>query len=422
MAFKVGSSLNSDKVSSTSTGVPYLWGTGDTTTLPSNEVKITASDGTSYDNFGWSVAVGFNKIVVGAKDRDGSAGGSSSAKGGVYTYDLDGSNEDLIYSTSNQEEAGYSVAIGSGTIAFGQPRKNAFWGGSKMYELNGNELTNNYFDGLSTLSSYGHSMAFGEGMLVVGAPNLTYYGTQNGGVYLLDAYTGEQLTDRGDNGRFGGSWLNSGSTNSQDFGHSVAVGCGRIVVGDPIHNFDRGRVGVYDTNGNELFYLDGQYLNNYFGFSVAIAQGRIVVGAPEYTSDADSVSYNRGAMYIYDLNGNLIKRVINPFPGTFDNFGRAVAVGEGRIVIGAYYDDDEESSRINHGAVHVFDLEGNFLTQLVGSDTTTNDFYGQSVAIGCGKIVVGAYEHNTDQGAVYVYDTPSVYTLYDAIELNRGYK
>jgi len=42
-----------------------------------------------------------------------------------------------------------------------------------------------------------------------------------------------------------------------------------------------------------------------------------------------------------------------------------------------------------------------------------------------GKIVIGDWasdDEGVNAGSVYVYDTPSVYTLYDAIDLQRGYK
>ena len=58
------------------------------------EVKITASDGAQYDQFGCSVSVGNDKIVVGARLDDlegGESGGSAS--GSAYIYDLDGTNE-----------------------------------------------------------------------------------------------------------------------------------------------------------------------------------------------------------------------------------------------------------------------------------------------------------------------------------------
>ena len=54
-----------------------------------NEVKITASDGAASDRFGFSVAVGENKIVVGAANDD-------SNTGSVYVYNLDGTGQTKI--------------------------------------------------------------------------------------------------------------------------------------------------------------------------------------------------------------------------------------------------------------------------------------------------------------------------------------
>ena len=56
--------------SSTNDGIPYLWKCSFITTSPSNETKITASDGTDNDEFGISVAVGSTRIVVGAHNDD----------------------------------------------------------------------------------------------------------------------------------------------------------------------------------------------------------------------------------------------------------------------------------------------------------------------------------------------------------------
>ena len=64
-------------------GIPAMYDTGDLDTAPSNETKITASDGASSDRFGGSVAVGSGRIVVGAYDDDDNGGSSGSA----YIYE-----------------------------------------------------------------------------------------------------------------------------------------------------------------------------------------------------------------------------------------------------------------------------------------------------------------------------------------------
>ena len=66
----------------TDDGIPYLWKSGDITTTPSNENKITASDGATDDYFG-PVAVGSGRIVVGAYGDDD----NGSFSGSAYIFD-----------------------------------------------------------------------------------------------------------------------------------------------------------------------------------------------------------------------------------------------------------------------------------------------------------------------------------------------
>ena len=61
---------------------------------------------------------------------------------------------------------------------------------------------------------------------------------------------------------------------------------------------------------------------------------------------------------------------------------------------------------------------------ITASNGAIGDEFGWSVAVGSGKIAVGApgadVSSLASQGAAYVYDTPPVYNLYDAIDLNYG--
>ena len=60
-----------------------------------------------------------------------------------------------------------------------------------------------------------------------------------------------------------------------------------------------------------------------------------------------------------------------------DYFGISVAVGSGRIVVGAHFDDDNGS---DSGSAYIFDLDGNQLTKITASDGAANDLFGYSVA------------------------------------------
>ena len=103
-----------DTVTFTLTGTNVYSGTHYYTVRNANETKITASDAASNDYFGYAVAIGSNKIVVGAYQDDDNGGNS----GSVYVYDLDGTNETKITASdgANNDRFGYAVAIGSNKI------------------------------------------------------------------------------------------------------------------------------------------------------------------------------------------------------------------------------------------------------------------------------------------------------------------
>ena len=129
----------------------------------SNEVKITASDGAMSDNFGCAVAIGSNKIVVGASldDDDGSSSGSA------YVYNLDGTGEVKITASDAAagDEFGKSVAVGGNKVYVGASKEDT--GGSDtgsmyIYNLDGSgesKIPNPEGDGNAR---FGASMALGS--------------------------------------------------------------------------------------------------------------------------------------------------------------------------------------------------------------------------------------------------------------------
>ena len=298
----------SGKRLSTDDGIPYMWQSGDVTNTPNEVGIITASDGAVGDQFGYSVAVGSRRIVVGARLHDV---GSNLQQGAAYIFDLDGNEVGIITASDGAayDSFGDAVAVGSGRIVVGAYRDDNFTGSAYIFDLDGNEV------GIITAS---------------------------------DA----SINDR--------------------FGNSVAVGSGRIIVGASDDNNENG---------------------------------------------TDS-----GAIYIYDLDGNNEVKKIAPDGSSSDEFGTSVAVGSGRIIVGASGDNNENGT--DSGAAYVYDLDGNYITKLIASDGAANDEFGISVASGTGRIVVGAHLSDiglsADQGLAYIYHTPLVYTLYDVIELNYG--
>jgi len=348
-------------------------------------VKITDSDGVSYDNFGYSVAVGSGRIVVGAfgDDDDGSASGSA------YIFDLDGNQ--LAKITASDAAAGdyfgHSVAVGSGRIVVGAHGDDGK-GSAYIFDLDGNQLTKITASDGAGGDFFGYSVAVGSSRIVVGAIYDDDDGSASGSAYIFDL-DGNQLT----------KITASDAVADDNFGISVAVGSGRIVVGahrDDDNGTDSGSAYIFDLDGNQLTKItasDGAG-GDFFGWSVAVGSGRIVVGA-HYDDDNGTDS---GSAYIFDLDGNQLTKITASDGAGGDRFGYSVAVGSGRIVVGAYLDD-------NNGSAYIFDLDGNQLTKITASDGAGGDFFGRSVAVESGRIVVGAFSDD-NKGSAYIFNLP----------------
>ena len=356
----LATNFNETRATTSPNGIPFMYGTGDNTTLPGPETKITASDGAQNDEFGSAdtVAVGSDRIVIGSPFDDDAGGASGSA----YIFDLDGN---LITKITASDAAGND--------------------------------------------RFGRSVAVGSSRIVVGAYFDDDNGSNSGSAYIFDL-NGNQLA----------KITASDGAASDDFGEAVAVGNGRIVVGaffDDIPDAtNAGSAYIFDLNGNELTKITASDATGFeqFGRKVAVGNGRIVVGAPTNDTSAN----NGGAVFIFDLEGNELAKITANDASDFDLFGDAVSIGSGRIVVGAPFTDDNGT---DSGSAYVFDLEGNQLTKILASDGTAGDELGQSVAVGSGRIVVGAPNNDLDKGAVYVFSTPDVVTPYDVRDWEDGY-
>ncbi len=95
-----------------------------------------------------------------------------------------------------------------------------------------------------------------------------------------------------------------------------------------------------------------------------------------------------------------IQEILSSDGAAGDEFGVAVAMDNGRVVIGARWDDG------NRGSAYVFRWDGVqwvFEQKLTPSDGSTGDEFGEVVAMSADRIVVGAPLHNNATGAAYVY-------------------
>lgn len=246
---------------------------------------------------------------------------------------------------------------------------------------------------------FGTSVDIGENMIVVGAPSADGISAGTGAVYVFDLDANETTKIYADDG-----------VNVDSFGISVAVGSGRIVVGayaDDDGGSLSGSVYIFDLDGNQLSKITASdaAAADYFGRSVAVGSNRIVVGANgnDISIGTAFSADNTGSVYIFDLDGNEITKITASDIDQNDNFGQSVAIVDNRIIVGS-----RQGGSVDQGAVYVYDLDGNEITIITSSDGSVADQFGQSVAAGSGRIVVGAPLDDangiSDSGSVYIFN------------------
>lgn len=205
-------------------------------------------------------------------------------------------------------------------------------------------------------NSFGYSIALSGDTAVVGAyTEAVGSNYQQGAAYVFTrgegGWTLQQKLSAGDGGffdRFGGAVALSGDT--------LAVGAQMDTVGA---NYHQGSVYVFTrsngvwTEQQKLTAGDGEASDG-FGYSVAVSGDTLAVGAKV---GGNVVHMDHGSAYVYKrVDGVWTERQkLTAGDGEFfDDFGKAVAVGEDTVLVGAPGDDTGES--YDHGSVYAFRL------------------------------------------------------------------
>jgi hypothetical protein len=135
-----------------------------------------------------------------------------------------------------------------------------------------------------------------------------------------------------------------------------------------------------------------------FGFAVSIERGSIIIGAP----GEDGAAKNGGSAYVYVRGGEEWKLRATILPKDldgFDAFGECAVIRGNTVAIGA---PGHTHGGIRFaGAAYVFVRNGDMWEQqakLTANDAGKSDRFGHSIAMGGETIVVGAPLDDTDAG------------------------
>lgn len=388
--------------------VTNVFGKEDSSNLVSlilNEEKtVTSADGAGDDRFGHSVAISGNYAVVGAKMDNI---GSNLNNGSAYVFHRQGDDwvEVKKLTASDglaNDEFGTSVDIDGDTIIVGSvfndnlPTLNP--GAAYIFVRNGNDWIEQdklmASDGIDN-DNFGNSVAIDGNTAIIGA------NFDESGIHISQgaAYV---FTRSGSNWTEQDKLIASDGGGGDNFGWSVGIDGNSAIVSayaDDVNEIsNRGSAYVFTRSGNDwteqdkLIASDG-LANDTFGYDVDIEGDTAVIGAESDTTNTTATK--QGSAYIFTRNGDVWtekKKLTASDGGASEHLGRSVAISEHTVVVGAYKARGG-ASQIQIGAAYVYKRSnGNWAEtrKLEVSDGVGNDFFGGSVDIDNGRIVGGS--------------------------------
>jgi hypothetical protein len=425
------------------------------------QAYLKASNIDAGDFFGWSVAISGNTAVVGAP-RESSNGSSQSdnslfESGAAYIFVRSGGAwiQQAYLKASNADASdnfGWSVGISSDTVVVGAPLESG--NGSSQSDNSLLESGAAYVfvrsagvwiqqaylkaSNLGAFDEFGASVGIsGDTVVVGGLHEAAYVFVRSGGAWIQQAYLKASNPDVGD-----------------FFGSSVAISGDTVVVGAPLESGNgssqsdnsldfSGAVYVFVRTGaawTQQAYLKASNLDAHdgFGASVGISGDTVVVGAPGESSNGSSQSDNSlsasGAAYVFVRSGSSWSQqayLKASNAGTGDQFGGSITISGDTTVVGASLEagnggSQNDNSLVNAGAAYVFVRSGGAWGQqsyLKASNPGAFDVFGASVGVSGDTVVVGAFgeasngnsqSDNSVQGAgaayVFVPNTPPTIT------------
>ncbi|MBI4406876.1 MAG: right-handed parallel beta-helix repeat-containing protein [Candidatus Kerfeldbacteria bacterium] len=250
----------------------------------SQETKLTASDRSGWsDYYGISVGVDEDTIVIGANPRNSD---NTSTAGAAYVYSYSGStwSQSAILESSDGEVDdyfGYAVDVYSDTIVVGAQGRNAAY----VYRYSGSSWNE---EAELTASDAGSNDYFGAAVSV--SDDVALVGTSNADAAYFYRFDGA-------------TWLEETIVEEagQGFGMAVSVDNDLAVVG-AYQNYlgtSSGSAHVYRYDGSswdeqaELTARDGQ-VGDYYGYAVAMDGTTAVLGA----QNDDDLATNAGSAYV----------------------------------------------------------------------------------------------------------------------------
>ena len=320
----------------------------------------------------------------------------------------------ITFNSPNAQPDGYfgfSVAVSGTSMVVGAPQEyaNGLFHAGHVYVFStaGSLLATLTSPNALVSGELGWSVAVSGMNVVVGAPFETASGLLQAGHAYIFSSTGSLIAT-----------LTSPNAQTQGFfGYSVAVSGRSVIVGAPFENangfLEAGHAYIFSTAGSLIANLTspnaivGGEVFGEFGWSVAVSGGSVVVGAPY---DNAGVESQAGHAYIFSSTGSLIATLTSPNAQTGGRFGASVAMSGRRVIVGAPWEAPNGQFYVGHAYICTA-TECPPTGTLTSPNAQTQGWFGNSVAISGMTGEVGApYEGGPGlsvSGRTYIFSARS---------------
>ncbi|NER02852.1 MAG: hypothetical protein F6K17_09580, partial [Okeania sp. SIO3C4] len=339
-------------------------------TAPVNaaDLKLTAPDGSTDDQFGHSVAISGNTALIVSRYDDDNGENSGS------TYLFETTTGSLLHKFTAPdgfgEDLGRSVALSGNKALIGSHGHSS---SAYLFDTTTGSLLHKFTAPNGYAGDwFGWSLDLSSNKALIGSRHDNENGSNSGSAYLFDTTTGSLLH----------KFTAPDASTGDQFGYSVALSDNTALIGswlDDDNGSNSGSAYLFDTNTGSLlhkFTAPDASPNDWFGYSVALNDNAALIGS--YLDDDNGES--SGSAYLFDTTtGSLLHKFIAPDASPNDWFGKSVALSDNTALIGSPLDND---NGYNSGSAYLFDTTtGNFLQKFTAPDGSLGDVFGDSVAL-----------------------------------------
>jgi hypothetical protein len=387
-------------------------------TSTTQQAKIVASDAQSSDHFGSAVAIDGNTAIAGAYQE-------STYAGAVYVFTRSGttwsqqqkltasdatSYDDFGGGVVSDVIVGAAVGISGDTIvvgAFGEDAEGSNAGAAYVFTRSGTTWSQQQKLTASDAAAgdrFGVSVAIDGDTLIVGAYQDDLSANDAGSAYIFT--------------RSGTTWSqqqkipNPSPVYDDQFAYSVDISGDTVIAGVPMEETggatSHGSAYIFTRSGttwSQQQKIEGSNAGtgDNFGHAVAIDGDTVIAGA--YLEDTSDT--NAGSAYIFTRSGTTWsqQQMIQASDADFgDSFGFSVDVKSDTAVVGA---SKESTGYSSAGAAYVFTRSGTTWSQqkkVQASDKAANEYFGMAIGLSDDTFIAGVNpRYGTPEGQAYIF-------------------